>query len=98
MDKRGHEALNTALDSEFGATVLPEPAEDENVRYLTIKTSEQVVPAAVLNALGQASLMQVVNSNGYEDAVPQYRPSLKLLGITPGELTFEDVNTPGWTY
>lgn len=98
MDKRGHEALNAALaDVEFGATILPAPAEDENIRYLTIKISEQVVPAEILNALGKASLIET-SSNDYEDAVPQYQPSLKLLGITPGELTFEDVNTQSWGY
>lgn len=94
MDRRGYEALTKALeDVEYGAVVSPDIGEDESVRYITVTSSEQVPPATILNALGKAGLMQEESLDGYEDAVLNYNPSLKMLGVVPGSLTFEDTHT-----
>jgi hypothetical protein len=99
MDRRGYEALTKALeDVEFGTVVSPDIGKDESVRYITVTSSEQVPPATILNALGKAGLMKEESLDGYEDAVPNYNPSLKTLGVTPGSLTFEDVHASGVNY
>jgi hypothetical protein len=90
MDLKGFEAINQALASaDVEATVTPEPADGEDVRFVTVETATDVQPARVLNALRNANLMYY---DGPKDAVMTYDPELTPVGVEPGSITLEDMN------
>lgn len=90
MDAEGFEAITQAfVSADVKATVTPKPAEGEDVRFITVETNENVQPAQVLNALGNAGL---THCDGLRDAAISYTPELSPLGVQPGSLTFEDRN------
>ncbi len=94
MKPQGYRQIVDALSSVEGATVTPVPAEGEDKRYLTVRTPEDIPPEQVLNALGDAGLMNVQRPPGYErDLVGIDQPSLTNLGAVPGSVTLEDGNT-----
>jgi hypothetical protein len=91
MDAKGFEAINTALNGH--ANVQPVPEEGQDVRYVTVETAPDIAPAHVLNALGNAGLMEPQPVyTGVIKASPPKTLGLKVLGLAPGSITFEDVN------
>lgn len=104
MDIEGFRKVNDALaEAEIAAVVAPEPQPEEDVEYVTI-TTENEVPAAVLNALGKAGLTAQTAGQraadgerfGYaRDAGGMRRirgPKLEPLFGQPGSVTFVDTN------
>jgi hypothetical protein len=91
MDTKGFEAIHTVLGGR--ANIQPVPQEGQDVRYVTVETAPDIAPAHVLNALGNAGLME--SQPVYGGIIKNDPPKtlgLKVLGLLPGSITFEDVN------
>lgn len=94
MDLRGHNRIIEALDeAEIAATVVPVPEEGENIEFVTIQTTDETLPPAlVLNALGRAGLIQY---EGAQDAGGRRGPSLNPITAQPGSTTLRDEGRTG---
>ncbi|HYH75606.1 MAG TPA: hypothetical protein VD735_06655 [Candidatus Saccharimonadales bacterium] len=87
MDAKGYERITQAVEGTGITDVLPRPQEGENVRFVTLEYTRDIVPADVLNALGAAGLAyrapaRTMDDNGY--------PNLHVIGMMTGSITFED--------
>ncbi len=90
MDAKGFAEISKVMqDIELDAEITPQVLEGEDVRYVTIETNPNIQPSLVLNALLAARLME---ATGTQEAVINYGPELRVLGVSPGSLTFEDIN------
>jgi hypothetical protein len=89
MDSEGFNTISSALaDAQLEAIVTPEPAEGENLRYVTVETSADIPASLVLNALAKARLTFY---DGPSEGMST-KPELQPLGVNPGTITFDDVN------
>ena len=92
MNPEGYNSINQALhEAGILAVVTPKPFEGEDLTYITVATDIAIQPANVLNALLKERLML----DGGDQSARQgwrKRPELKIVGILPGSITFEDVN------
>ncbi len=73
--------------------MLPVPDGGEDLKYVTVNTNVEVAPAAVLNALSRARLLNIrgPQDGGFGGGLPALEP---LFG-QPGSVTFEDTNSLG---
>lgn len=88
MDLKGFEAINAALAAaDIDATVVPRPAEGQDVRFVTVETDESIQPSRVLNALAEKAM---IACDGPQDAVYCDGPELRSIGVQAGSITFDD--------
>lgn len=97
MDRSGEKQVIDALKQTHTIGHLkPRVGEEGDVRYLTIETIPSEPHAAILNSLGAAGLMAIEGERDIDSpslkATFQQGPSLKVVGLTEGSITFEDLN------
>lgn len=84
MDIKGYEKVVRALeDAGIESEVAPQPAEGEDVRFVTIETHDSFAPSHVLNALHQASLL-------HQASVDPKGLTLRCVSAVPEAVTLED--------
>lgn len=103
MDRKGYDLIKKAFEPNsdldfFGieATISPEPRLDEDCRFVTVTTSPDLPPEAVLNALHGALLLTGFDKYRQaatdEGELPEEAPELHPFAPQPGSITFEDHN------
>ncbi len=89
MNPEGYKLLVDALASDptIEATVTPEPAEGEDLRYVTVVLGDKTYHASILNAIERAGLVQ---TRGFTTFELLSTPGLAIATYSSTQITFED--------
>ena len=91
MDIKAHETITNAVQHLEGVQVIPTPEANDNIRFLTITTPDEILAAVVLNALNEENLLGKTESEFRRMQIVT-RPHLGVVGMIATGITLEHLN------